>query len=279
MKIGLIYFATDLSMDPAEFAREAEERGFESVWLPEHTHIPVSRESPYPQGGELPDQYRRAMDPFLSLAAAASTTSRIGLATGVCLVAERDPIVLAKEVATLDRLSGGRFIFGIGVGWNIEEVRDHGVDPRRRRTLVRERVLAMQRLWVDEVASFEGEFLHLSPSWSWPKPVQQPHPPIVMGAAGGPMTMRHVAEFCDGFMPNHLRRDLDLTLGELGEACGVVGRDPATVELSVCGVPCDRATVDGYAGRGFVRVVLPVPHGGRDETLRALDERAIALDW
>ena len=279
MKIGLIYFATDLSMDPAEFAREAEERGFESVWLPEHTHIPVSRESPYPQGGELPDQYRRAMDPFLSLAAAASTTSRIGLATGVCLVAERDPIVLAKEVATLDRLSGGRFIFGIGVGWNIEEVRDHGVDPRRRRTLVRERVLAMQRLWVDEVASFEGEFLHLSPSWSWPKPVQQPHPPIVMGAAGGPMTMRHVAEFCDGFMPNHLRRDLDLTLGELGEACGVVGRDPATVELSACGVPCDRATVDGYAGRGFVRVVLPVPHGGRDETLRALDERAIALDW
>ena len=266
-------------MDPAEFAREAEARGFESIWLPEHTHIPVSRESPYPQGGELPDQYRRAMDPFLSLAAAASTTRRIGLATGVCLVAERDPIVLAKEVATLDRLSGGRFMFGIGVGWNIEEVRDHGVDPRRRRALVRERVLAMQRLWTDEVAAFEGEFVHLSPSWSWPKPVQQPHPPIVMGAAGGPKTMRHVAEFCDGFMPNHLRRDLDLSRGELVEACQAVGRDPATVELSACGVPCDRETIDGYAARGFVRVVIPVPHGGRDETLRALDERVTALDW
>jgi probable F420-dependent oxidoreductase len=279
MNIGLIYFATDLSMDPGEFAREAEARGFESIWLPEHTHIPVSRDTPYPQGGELPDQYRRAMDPFVSLAAAASTTSRIGLATGVCLVAERDPIVLAKEVATLDRLSGGRFMFGIGVGWNLEEVRDHGVDPRRRRALVRERVLAMQRLWTDEVASFEGEFVRLSPSWSWPKPVQQPHPPIVMGAAGGPMTMRHVAEFCDGFMPNHLRRDLDVSLSELDEACEAVGRDPASVELSACGVPCDRATVDGYAARGFVRVVLPVPHGGRDETLRALDERATALNW
>jgi probable F420-dependent oxidoreductase len=279
MKIGLIYFPTDLSMDPAEFARAAEARGFESVWLPEHTHIPVSRETPYPQGGELPDQYRRIMDPFVALAAAASVTSRIRLATGVCLVAERDVIVLAKEVATLDRLCGGRFTFGIGVGWNLEAVRDHGVDPRQRRALVREKVLAMQRLWSDEVASFEGELVRVSPSWSWPKPVQHPHPPIVMGAAGGPITMRYVAEFCDGFMPNHLRRDLDLTLSELRNACEAAGRDPATVELGASGVPCERAAVEGYAAHGFARVVLAVPHADRDETLRALDQRASALAW
>ena len=176
MKIGISYFATDLSMDPVELAREAEARGFESLWVPEHTHIPVSRETGYPKGGELPEQYRRSMDPFVALAAAASVTSRIRLATGVCLVAERDPIVLAKEVASLDRVSNGRFILGIGVGWNLEEVRDHGVDPRRRRAVVREKVLAMCRLWEDEVASFDGETVHLQPSWAWPKPLQVPHP-------------------------------------------------------------------------------------------------------
>jgi probable F420-dependent oxidoreductase len=279
MKIGISYFATDLSMDPAEVAREVETRGFESLWMPEHTHIPVSRETGYPKGGELPEQYRRSMDPFVSLAAGAGVTSRIRLATGVCLVAQRDPIVLAKEVATLDRVSKGRFIFGIGVGWNLEEMRDHGVDPHHRRSLVREKVLAMRRLWADEVASFDGELVHVSPSWSWPKPVQRPYPPVVMGAAGGPLTMRYVAEFCDGFMPIHKRRDLDVSLSELRVACEAAGRDPASVELGAAGVPCDRSAVQEYRGRGFERVVLEMPHAGRDETLRALDERAGALAW
>ena len=279
MKIGISHFATDLSMDPVEFAREAEGRGFESLWVPEHTHIPVSRETEYPKGGELPEQYFRTMDPMVTLAAMASVTSRIRLATGVCLVAQRDPIVLAKEVASLDRISHGRLILGIGVGWNLDELRDHGVDPHRRRALVREKVLAMRRLWADEVASFDGELVHLPPSWAWPKPVQQPYPPIVMGAAGGPVTMRHVAEYCDGWMPIHGRRDLDLSMTELRAACDAAGRDLATVELCGSGVPVDRSAFEDYAARGFERIVLAMPHAGRDETLRALDEGAAVLGW
>ena len=279
MEIGVFYFETDQSIGPAEMARETEARGFESLWVPEHTHIPISRQTPYPGGGELPEQYKRCLDPFIGLAVAATVTSKLLLGTGVCLVAQHDPIALAKAVASLDLVSAGRFIFGIGVGWNLDEIRDHGIEPRRRRALVRENVLAMRRLWTDDVASFDGEAVHLSPSWAWPKPVQRPHPPVVMGAAGGPITMRHVAEYCDGFMPNHARRDLDVSLGELHTACEEADRDPSGVQLAANGVPLDRAIVEGYRDRGFARVVLSIPHAGRDETLRALDERASALSW
>jgi probable F420-dependent oxidoreductase len=264
-------------MGPGEFAREAEARGLESVWFPEHTHIPTGRTTPYPKGGDLPEQYRRTVDPLIAIAAAAEATSTIRLATGVSLVAQHDPITLAKSVSSIDQISGGRFIFGIGVGWNIDEMVDHGVDPKTRRALVRDKVFAMKRLWADEVASYEGRFVHLPPTWQWPKPVQQPHPPIVMGAAGGPLTFKHVAEYCDGFMPIHERRDLDLSLRELREACNAADRDPATVELGAAGVPIDRKQVDLYEGLGFARVVVAeYGDGSRDDLLHGLD-RAAAL--
>src|SRR5579862_2095343 len=187
LPLGITTFVTDQSIDPVQLAREAEARGFASLYLPEHTHIPTSRRTPPPTGdAQLPEEYKRTLDPFVALAAAAAVTSRIRLGTGVCLVAQRDPIVTAKAVATLDRLAGGRFVFGIGFGWNQDEMEQHGVEPRTRRARAREHVLAMQRLWTDERASFDGRFVHLAESWSWPKPVQQPRPHILIGGAPGP---------------------------------------------------------------------------------------------
>lgn len=194
-------FATDRSIGAPELARAAEERGFSSLFLPEHTHIPTSRGTPWPGGGELPDEYRRSVDPLVALAAAATVTTRIRLGTGICLVAQREPIVTAKAVATLDVVSGGRFTFGIGYGWNREEMEDHGVDPRRRRDVVREKVLAMEALWRDEAASFHGDHVSLDESWSWPKPVQAPRPPVMIGGAAGPTLFAHVAEYADGWIP------------------------------------------------------------------------------
>ncbi len=194
-------FPTDYTIGPVQLATEAERRGFASLWFPEHTHIPVGRRTPWPGGGDLPQEYSHTLDPFVALGAAAAVTERLHLGTGICLVAQHDPIVLAKEVATLDLISGGRFLFGIGVGWNEDEMEHHGVDPSRRRAVVREKVLAMKALWTQDEASFDGEFVKFEPSWSWPKPVQQPHPPILMGGAGGPVTYRHIIEYCDGWMP------------------------------------------------------------------------------
>src|SRR5215207_8874493 len=208
MDIGVMVFPTERVPGPVRLGTEAEARGFESLWLPEHTHIPTGRKTPFPGGEPLPEHYKRTLDPFVGLAAAASVTTALKLATGICLVAQRDPIVLAKEVASVDRVSDGRFLFGIGVGWNIDEMEQHGVDPKRRRAQVRESILAMKALWTEDEASFDGEFVRFSPSWSWPKPVQQPHPPVLMGGAAGPTTFRHVVEYCDGWMPIHNRRDV-----------------------------------------------------------------------
>ncbi|MFI5393518.1 MAG: TIGR03619 family F420-dependent LLM class oxidoreductase [Myxococcota bacterium] len=173
--LGVLMFPTDRAIRPDELAREAEARGFESLWFPEHTHIPVSRLSPWPGGPDLPEEYKRTHDPFVALTAAGAATERLKLATGICLVAQRDPIALAKQIASLDMLSGGRFLFGIGVGWNVEEMEDHGVDPATRRALVREKVLAMKSLWTEDEGGFDGDLVHVSRSWSWPKPAQQPH--------------------------------------------------------------------------------------------------------
>jgi len=189
MKLGVTMFPTDKAISPVRLAREAEDRGFESLWLPEHSHIPTSRTTPrggVAGAGPLPEMYWRTIDQFVALAAAASVTSHILLATGVCLVAQRDPIWLAKEVASLDTLSGGRVLFGIGYGWNKEEMAQHGIAYQDRRRILREKILAMQALWTEDVASFEGEFVHLEPSWAWPKPVQHPHPPIILGGDAGP---------------------------------------------------------------------------------------------
>src|SRR5215207_7956012 len=196
MRYGITMFATDVSIDVVELAREAEARGLESLWLPEHTHIPVSRRTPPPTGdAELPQEYRRTLDPFVALAAAASVTDRILLGTGIALVAQREPIVTAKAVATLDHLSGGRAVLGIGFGWNEDEIEHHGVTMRDRRDVAREHMLAMRALWRDDEAAFDGKFVHLSPSWSWPKPLRASGPPVLIGGAAGPKLFAHIAEY------------------------------------------------------------------------------------
>jgi probable F420-dependent oxidoreductase len=274
MRIGALLFPTDRSIRPDRLAAELEARGYESLWVTEHTHIPTSRRTPWPGGPQLPEEYRRTLDPYVALTAAAGVTEQLRLATGIALVAQHDPIVLAKTVASLDLLSGGRVLFGIGVGWNEDEMEHHGVDPRRRRSIAREHILAMRELWTREEASFEGEFVRFSPSWSWPKPAQTPHPPIIMGGAGGPVTFRHVVEYCDGWMPIHGRRSIEDKLAELRAAAEAAGRDMATIELGVFGCPPDPAVIERYAELGFARCVLPVPPTGADDALRALDKQA-----
>jgi probable F420-dependent oxidoreductase len=274
MRIGALIFPTDLSIRPDRLAAELEGRGFESLWVTEHTHIPTSRRTPWPGGAELPEEYRRTLDPYVALTAAAGVTERLRLGTGITLVAQHDPIVLAKTIASLDLLSGGRVLVGIGVGWNVDEMEHHGVDPSKRRAIAREHVLAMRALWTEEEASFSGEHIQFSPSWSWPKPLSTPHPPIIMGGAGGPVTFRHVVEYCDGWMPIHGRRNIADKLDLLRRAADEAGRDMATIELGVFGCPADASVVDSYADMGFTRCAINVPPTGDDDALRALDAAA-----
>src|SRR6478672_10326087 len=201
MRFGIAVFPADYAADPATIARLVEERGFESLFFPEHTHIPAGRRTPYPAGGELPRYYSHTYDPFVALTAAASATERILLATGICLVIQRDPIITAKEVASLDRLSGGRFLFGVGAGWNLDEMENHGTNPERRFSLMRERVEAMKEIWTAEEPSYHGRHVDFDPIWSWPKPVQDPHPPVLVGG-NGPTVEDRVLRFGDGWMPN-----------------------------------------------------------------------------
>ena len=274
MDIGVMLFPTDRSIGPVELAKAVEERGLHSLYFPEHTHIPVGRRTPYPGGGDLPEEYKRTHDPFLALTAAAVVTERIQLGTGICLVAQRDPIVTAKAVASLDVLSGGRFVFGIGVGWNEDEMEHHGVDPARRRAVAREHVLAMKALWTQDEASFDGEHVHLEPSWSWPKPVQRPHPPILLGGAGGPVTFRHVVEYCDGFMPIGGRGVLRDRLAELRTAATEAGRDPDSLLLKVFGVRPKPETLADYAEAGVGEVIVGLPSAEADVVLPLLDRCA-----
>jgi probable F420-dependent oxidoreductase len=269
---GVTMFATDQAMRPDELARAAEERGFVSLYVPEHTHIPVSRRTPPPSGDAvLPDYYKRAFDPFVAMAMGAAATERLRVGTGICLVAQRDPIVTAKAVASLDHLSGGRFVFGIGFGWNADEIEDHGVEMRSRRAVAREHVLAMQRLWADDVAGFEGEYVQLPPSWSWPKPKQKPWPPVLVGGAAGPTLFAHVAEYADGWIPiggAGVREALPL----LHRAMEDAGRDPATVRVIPFGTIPDPGKLDYYASIGIDEVVLRVPAGDRDAVVPVLDD-------
>ncbi|MGE3846543.1 MAG: LLM class F420-dependent oxidoreductase [Gammaproteobacteria bacterium] len=278
MDIGVMIFPTDKSIQPVELAREVEARGLESLWFPEHSHIPVSRETPW--GGRegappLPEQYWRSHDQFVALAACAAVTNRIRLGTGITLVAQRDPIWLAKEVASLDFISNGRFELGIGYGWCVEEMRNHGLAYRERRAVLREHILAMKELWTKEEASFEGKYVRLEKSWAWPKPVQMPHPPIVMGGAAGPQTAAHVAEFCTGWMPLGGAYDLTNGLKEIHSACAKIGRDPLSLSLGMFyarQVPED--ALKKHAALGFTRAILPLPSEGRDTVLPMLDELA-----
>jgi probable F420-dependent oxidoreductase len=274
VQIGLTLFATDRTLSPVELAREAELRGFHSLYLPEHTHIPVSRRTPPPTGeAELPEAYKRTLDPVVALAAAAAVTERLLLGTGVALVAQHDPIALAKACATLDHLSGGRLVLGVGYGWNVEEMEDHGVDPRRRRARVRETVLAMQRLWTQEVAEFAGEFVRFAPSWQWPKPVQRPRPRTLVGGGAGPTLFSHVAEWADGWIPIG-GAGLREALPRLREAFAARGRDPAALHVVPLGVLPERGKLEHYERLGVTEVALRVPAAGRDAVLRALDDYA-----
>lgn len=270
-------FATDRTMPVADLARAAEERGFHSLYVPEHTHIPVSRDTPPPTGDQTLDEgYARTLDPFVALATAAPVTTRIRLGTGIALVAQHDPIALAKAIATLDHVSGGRFVLGVGFGWNREELADHGVAYDARRDVVREHVLAMQALWRDDVASFDGGHVRLSPSWAWPKPVQQPRVRTLLGGAPGPKLFAHIAEWADGWIPIG-GAGLAAALPRLRAAVEGAGRDPGDLHVVPFGTVPDPGKLERYRDLGCTEVVLRLPAAGSDEVLRVLDDYAAFL--
>jgi probable F420-dependent oxidoreductase len=274
MKYGVAMFPTDYSIRPDDLARAAEERGFESVFFPEHTHIPTSRKTPYPAGGELPKEYSHTYDPFVALAMAAAVTKKLKLATGICLVIERDPIVLAKEVASLDLLSGGRVIFGIGGGWNVEEMANHGTAFKTRWKLLRERIEAMKAIWQAEAATYRGDLVSFDPIWSYPKPAQKPHPPILLGGHG-PKALDRVVAYCDGWMPIGMRpKSMKEAIDELRKRATAAGRDPRTISVSLFWAPADEAALAEYAGLGVERAIFPLPPAPRDEVLPKLDHYA-----
>ena len=274
MKFGVSMFQTDYAMRPAELARAAEDRGFESIFFPEHTHIPSSRKTPFPRGGELPKEYAHTMDPFVSLATAVEVTKTIRLGLGVCLVVERDPITLAKEVASLDVLSGGRVILGIGGGWNVEEMANHGTAFGSRWKVLRERVEAMKTIWQQHEAAYHGDFVRFEPIWSFPKPVQKPHPPILLGGRGE-VLLRRVVAYGDGWMP--IPRSLEEFRGMLATLDRVAqekGRDRKTISVSVFYAQADEKLVRTYEELGVERVIFLVPPEGRESVLPLLDQYA-----
>lgn len=271
MRIGISVFATDRSWPIDDLARATEDRGLASLMVPEHTHMPVEH-TPHPAGRGLPDEYQRTLDPFLALGAAAAATSRLELLTGVALVAQRDPIVTAKEVATLDHLSGGRVTFGVGYGWNVPELEHHGVAFTDRRAVARDRLALMRALWTQQEASLEAEHASLAPSRAWPKPLQRPHPPVLLGAALGPRTLGDLVTVCDGWLPLGARAAAE-GLPRLREAWREAGREGAPM-VHVSGARPDADYLRRLAGAGVDRASVWVPSTGREETLPALDELA-----
>jgi probable F420-dependent oxidoreductase len=277
MRYGVTMFMTDQTMGPAPFARAVEERGLHSVYLPEHTHIPKSRRTPPPTGdAELAEEYKRTLDPFVALAVMATVTERVLLGTGICLVAQREPIVTAKAVATLDALSGGRFVLGIGFGWNEDEIAHHRISMPERRDITREHMLAMQELWREETAEFHGRYVELSPSWSWPKPVSRAGRagvPVLIGGAAGPKLFAQVAEYADGWIPIG-GRGVRAALPDLHRACEDIGRDPAGLRIVPFGTIPDPGKLEYYASLGITEIVLRVPSGGADTVMPLLDRYA-----
>jgi probable F420-dependent oxidoreductase len=274
MKIGVTIHATDTGISPIELAQEAENRGFHSLYIPEHTHIPTSRRTPAPTGeAVLPEEYSRSPDPYISLAAAAAVTDRIELGTGIGLPAQHDHITFAKQLATLDVISAGRFVFGIGFGWNHEEMENHGIDVKHRRELVREKVLAMQALWANDVAEYHGDWIDMEPAWQWPKPLQQPRPPILIGGGAGPKLFAHIAEYADGWMPiggSGMRE----ALVRLREAMAERDRDPAQLRVVPMGVLPDEAKLSYYQEAGATEAILRLPSANREKVLPRLDDFA-----
>ena len=263
MDLGLAIFATDESIAPGELARWAEDLGFESLFFPEHTHIPAGRETPYPGGGELPREYTRQLDPFVACTHAAAATTRLKVGTGICLVPQHEPIALAKATASVDFVSGGRFLFGIGAGWNVDEMRNHGADPDHRFRLMRERVEAVREIWTQDEASYHGRFVDFERIWSWPKPVQRPHPPILVGG-NGPNVLDRVLRYGDAWMPNRIGDDdaLLARVDELRRRAADAGRE---VGVTISGASTKPERLGRYAEAGIERAVFWVPPAGRDE--------------
>lgn len=277
MKIGITTFCLDRGVHPVRLATEVEGRGFESLWYPEHSHIPASRDTPWPGGrdGEpLPDDYWRMHDQFNALSMAAAVTTSLRVGTSVTLLGQRDPIWTAKQVASLDHLSGGRFLLGVGFGWNREEQENHGVAWPGRRAMVREKALAMKELWTRDEASFDGEHVRVAPSWALPKPVQRPHPPIYLGGGWGPRLFDAVAEYADGWMPITARASVADHIARLRAAAERIGRDPATIAVSVFGATTDSSELENLAAEGVTRAVLTLPGEGIDVVAPLLDQWA-----
>jgi probable F420-dependent oxidoreductase len=274
MRVGAFYFPTDYGINMAELARALEDRGFDSLFVPEHTHIPASRKSPFPGGGELPKRYSHTHDPFVALSFAAAATKKLKLGTGILLVPQHEPIVTAKSIASLDQLSGGRFIFGIGGGWNVDEMENHGARYATRFKQMREHVLAMKELWTKEEASFDGEFVKFDRVWSWPKPAQQPHPPVILGGETD-HTLRRVIEYCDGWFPRP-RGGFDVVQGvaRLRQMAEKAGRNPSTITTIVFGAANDAKALESYDKAGIESALLAIPDESRDEILRYLDKIA-----
>ena len=269
MKYGVVMFPTDYSIDPVSLGKAVEERGFDSIFFPEHTHIPTSRRTPWPGGAPLPKEYSHTYDPFLALTAVAMVTKKLLLGTGICLVMERDPIVLAKEIASLDLLSGGRFLFGVGGGWNEEEMEDHGTDPRRRFKVMRERIEAMKEIWTKDEAEYHGEFVDFPPLWSWPKPVQKPHPPVYIGG-NGEHTLRRVIQYGDAWMPIPGRgANIGERMKELQAMAAEAGRGPIPVTV-YCTMARDEV-IGHYHEIGVDRCIFWLPSAPAEEVLPALD--------
>ncbi|MDK1345970.1 LLM class F420-dependent oxidoreductase [Streptomyces sp. 378] len=281
MRIAVTIFLTDETITPTRLARELEDRGFVGLYLPEHTHIPVERTTPYPAGGELPREYGRTFDPFVALGQAAAVTERLGLGTGITLVAQHDPIVLAKQVATLDHLSGGRFTLGLGFGWNVEEAADHGVRWSTRRELVRDRMALMRALWSEEPVAYDGEFGGVRASHAYPKPVQKPRGPIVgprtlVGGAAGPKLFSHISEYADGWLPIG-GRGLGESLPVLRAAWADAGRDPQALQVVPYAVHPTPGKLARYADLGIEEAVAQLPPAGEAEVLKTLDGLAAHL--
>ena len=269
--IGIFYFATEYGHNVVDVARDAEQRGFESLWLPEHTHIPVSRKTPYAGGAELPEEYAHTLDPFVALAAVATATKRIRLATGISLLIERDTITTAKTVATLDLLSNGRAIVGVGGGWNREEAEHHGVEWSTRFQKLEEQIDAIKIIWANEEAAFHGEHIPFDSIWSWPKPLQRPHPPIVLGGESD-HTLRRVIKHCDGWLPRARNPETVVRgIARLNELAEEADRDPESISVNVFAPRPDAELIDRFKSMGVARIVLWLPPEDSDAVSKRLD--------
>ena len=275
MHVGIAMFCTDYSIAATELAVALEERGFESLWFPEHSHIPLSRASAFPQGGDLPKKYYDVMDPFVVAGAAAAVTSKLKVATGICLVPQRDPIQTAKLVASIDQVSGGRFLFGVGAGWNADEMENHGTDFKSRNAVMKERIEAMRGIWTETKPEYHGEYVNFDSMMTWPKPVQSPHPPVLVGG-GLPYGARRALDYGDAWLP-HARRPTYRLLDRLDEFHEMEKAAGRTLPISPFGVEHDPAEWPAYQDAGIERIVISIDSEPSDITLAKLDELAAGI--